>query len=298
MNSILNNYITSLKVEKNFAILTIDNYRRDIEQFLRFLDHNGLQLLEVDYRHLRRYLAVLKEYRYARSSIARKLSAIRSFLRYLKRDGLIGDNSWEIVATPKKGRKLPRFLYADEVLELLEAPPRETLLGKRDRALLEVIYGSGIRVSELVSLDINSVDMDEGLLKVTGKGSRERTVPLGAYASRALSLYQRKSRPFLEIRNKEIQKTAALFLNRFGTRLSDRSARRIVYKYGQKICAGFQLSPHVLRHSFASHLLNAGADLRVIQELLGHVSVSTTQMYIHITKEELKRTYLGAHPRA
>jgi integrase/recombinase XerC len=226
------------------------------------------------------------------------LSAIRAFLSYLKRENKLLNNTWEIIASPKKGKKLPKFLYVDEVLELLAAPDQKTVLGCRDIAILEVLYGAGIRVSELTGLDLAAVDMEEGLLKVYGKGSKERLVPLGAYALQALALYLKKSRPVLEEANKEVIKSPALFLNKFGKRLSDRSVRRMVHNYGLKISYCHDISPHVLRHSFASHLLNAGADLRIVQEMLGHVSISTTQLYTHITKENIKRTYLKTHPRS
>jgi integrase/recombinase XerC len=298
MDNNLKNFLQSLKIEKNSAVLTARGYEKDIWQFLRFLDSNGLELPELSYLTLRQYLALLKEQKYARSSIARKMSAIRGFLKFLKREGILCNNTWEIVSTPKKEKRLPKFLYVDEVLELLDTPPKGSVLGCRDRAILEVLYGTGIRVGELVALTLSSVDMEEGYIKVKGKGSKERIVPVGKYALQAVAVYLKKSRPILEARQKAKEKSSALFLNRFGQDLTDRSVRRLVQKYGLKVSNKSNLSPHVLRHSFASHLLNAGADLRVVQEILGHVSVSTTQIYTHITREELKRTYLKTHPRA
>ncbi len=298
VDSYLRNYLQFAEIEKNLASLTLVNYKRDIRQFLRFLNTEDLDLLQLNYLTLRQYLALLKEHAYARSTIARKMSALRGFLWFLRRENLLQDVSWEVVSTPKKEKKLPKFLYVDEVLELLDAPPRNSILGCRDRAILEVLYGTGIRVGELVALGTSSVDIEEGNLKVLGKGSKERIVPLGSYALQAIVTYLHKSRLLLLARAKEGQEGPALFLNRFGQRLSDRSIRRLLKKYAQKIGASLSLSPHVLRHSFASHLLNAGADLRAVQELLGHASVSTTQLYTHITKEELKRTYLRVHPRA
>ncbi len=298
VDSYLRNYLQFAEIEKNLASLTLVNYKRDIRQFLRFLNTEDLDLLQLNYLTLRQYLALLKEHAYARSTIARKMSALRGFLWFLRRENLLQDVSWEVVSTPKKEKKLPKFLYVDEVLELLDAPPRNSILGCRDRAILEVLYGTGIRVGELVALGTSSVDIEEGNLKVLGKGSKERIVPLGSYALQAIVTYLHKSRLLLLARAKEGKEGPALFLNRFGQRLSDRSIRRLLKKYAQKIGASLSLSPHVLRHSFASHLLNAGADLRAVQELLGHASVSTTQLYTHITKEELKRTYLRVHPRA
>lgn len=298
MNDLLNSYQQFIAIEKNLASLTLGSYEKDIKQFLRYLDAGGLELLKLNYLTLRQYLALLKAEAYARSTIARKISAIRGFLKYLKKENLLQDVSWEVVSTPKKEKKLPKFLYPDEVLELLEAPARETILGRRDRAILEVFYGTGVRVGELTVLNMSSVDLEEGSLKVFGKGSKERIVPLGTYARRAIVAYLHKSRPLLIARAKEREESPALFLNRFGKRLSDRSIRRLFKKYEGKAALNCGLSPHVLRHTFASHLLNAGCDLRAVQEMLGHVSVSTTQLYTHITKEELKRTYLKVHPRA
>ncbi len=299
MDNYLENFLQFIKTERNSAILTVESYKKDICQFLRFLDENGEKdFAGLSYLVLRHYLALLKEQKYARSTIARKLSAIRGFLHYLKRENMLENNSWELVSTPKKGKKLPKFLYQDEVLELLDAPPQETRLGCRDKAILEVLYGAGIRVSELTALNVASVDFEQGLLRIKGKGSRERVVPVGSYALQAVAVYLKSSRPQLEKNNKEMEKSTALFLNRFGGRLTARSIRRMLHKYSLKAGHRLQVNPHMLRHSFASHLLNAGADLRAVQELLGHAAISTTQIYTHITKEDLKRTYQAAHPRA
>jgi len=298
MDNYLKNFLQSMKIEKNSAVLTLRGYEKDIRQFFAFLDSNGHELKDLNYLTLRQYLALLKEKKYARSSIARKMSAIKSFLKFLKREGILSNNNWEIVSTPKKEKKLPKFLYVDEVLELLNAPRKNEILGRRDWAILEVLYSTGIRVGELAALTLFSVDLEEGYIKVRGKGCKERIVPVGKYALQALAVYLEKSRPVLEARQKETEeKSTALFLNRFGGDLTERSIRRLVQKYGIKTNKS-SLSPHILRHSFASHLLNAGADLRAVQELLGHASVSTTQIYTHITREELKRTYLRTHPRA
>lgn len=297
MDNYLEKFLQVMQVEKNSAVLTIKSYEKDIRQFLCFLD-NDANLQKLNYLTLRQYLALLKEQKYRRSSIARKISAIRGFLRFLKKEQVLENDTWEIVSIPKKEKRLPKFLFVDEVLDLLEMPSRETFLGCRDRAILEVLYGTGIRVSELVGLQISSINFEEGSLKVKGKGSKERIVPIGMYGLQSVALYLTKSRPFLEKRGKDKESIPDLFLNRFGQRLSDRSVRRLLKKYGLKVSQNNNLSPHVLRHSFASHLLNAGADLRVVQELLGHTNVSTTQLYTHITKDELKRTYLRTHPRA
>ncbi len=298
MHNYLKKYLDFLQVEKNVAIQTTVSYEKDIRQFIGFLEKEKLELLQVDYRCLRRYLAMLKEHDYARSSVARKLAAVRSFLRYLKREELLKENTWEIVSTPKREKKLPQFLYVDEVEALLDSPDQRTPAGIRDRAILEVLYGSGLRVSELTSLNLPAVNLEEGFLLIRGKGRKERVVPLGAYAQQALAAYLEKSRPLLLAANKEKVDEGALFLNKFGTRLSDRSVRRLVKAYCLQVNQGQTISPHVLRHSFATHLLNRGADLRAVQEMLGHASLSSTQIYTHVTKDELKKTYLRTHPRA
>ncbi len=294
----LDEFINYLRIEKDAAILTVNSYKKDIQQFLEFLTHAKLSQEQVDYRCLRHFLAMLKEHGYARSSVARKLSAVRSFLRFLKREGLLTTSTWEIVSTPKKEKKLPQFLYVDEVDSLLETSLHGTLLGYRDYAILELLYGAGLRVKELVDLNIPAVNLDEGVVLVRGKGRKERLVPMGGYARQALAVYLNKSRPLLLAKNKQRTDDGAFFLNRFGERLSDRSVRRMVGEYSSKAGQGSGISPHVLRHTFATHLLNGGADLRAVQEMMGHASLSTTQLYTHITKDELKKTYLRTHPRA
>ena len=298
----MHNYILRfsdyLRLEKNASALTVQSYSKDISQFLSFLEEESLDPVGVGYRCLRRYLATLKEKEYARSSVARKLSAVRSFLRYLKREGRLTINTWEIVSTPKKEKKLPRFLYVDEVENLLDAADPSSLLGRRDLAVMEVLYGAGLRVKELSDLNLSAVNLDEGFLLVRGKGRKERLVPLGGFARMAVAVYLEKSRPILLAADQKMDKTRALFLNRFGGRLSDRSIRRLVDGYSRKAGLSAGLSPHVLRHSFATHLLNGGADLRAVQEMLGHASLSSTQIYTHVTKDELKKTYLRTHPRA
>ena len=294
----LDKFIDYMQTEKNAAILTVKYYKKDIQQFLEFLAHANLNHSQVDYRCLRRYLAMLKEHGYARSSVGRKLAAVRSFLRFLKREGLLTENTWEIVSTPKREKKLPQFLYVDEVDNLLQTPQYGSLLGYRDRAILEVLDAAGLRVQELADLNLPALNLDDGVILVRGKGRKERLVPMGGYARQALAVYLEKSRPLLLAKNKKRTDDGSLFLNRFGERLSDRSVRRLVGAYSRKAGQGSGISPHVLRHSFATHLLNGGADLRAVQEMLGHASLSTTQIYTHITKDELKKTYLRTHPRA
>lgn len=299
MVDFLRNFVIFLQVEKNSSPHTIRNYEKDIRQFLEFLVSEGVNFPgKLDYLAIRHFLALLKYKDYGRRTVARKLSAIRTFLRFLKREGQLTDTSWSAVSTPRLGKKLPKFLYFNEMLRLLAAPDAGTPAGLRDVAMLEVLYASGIRVSELVGLDLDDIDLDRGEGIVLGKGAKERLVPLGKLACRSVSAYLEHSRPALLRRNSQGEQERALWLNKYGTRLTDRGVRRVVEKYVKQASLTSGISPHSIRHSFATHLLNNGADLRVVQELLGHVNISTTQIYTHITRERLKEVYNGAHPRA
>ena len=283
-----------LQIEKNASPHTITHYFNDINSFSLFLESNGItSYKDVTYLHVRQFLALLNQKKYSRRTIARKLSSLRTFFRFLVRENHLESNPFHLVSTPKLNKKLPNFMYPDEINQLLELPDQKKTLGIRDKAILEVLYASGMRVSELVSLNLNSIDLQTGTALVFGKGSKERYVPLGEYSIKALKRY-------LDARlrlNPNIQEKA-LFLNKDGNRLSDRSVRRVVDKYVDLLSNSKKISPHTLRHTFATHLLNAGADLRTVQELLGHVNISTTQIYTHVTKERLQQIYNQSHPRA
>jgi integrase/recombinase XerC len=299
MTDLTGSFIVFLQVEKNASPHTIRNYAEDLNQFLGFLEEEEVVFPEMlDYLALRYFLAFLHTKKYERRTVARKLSAIRSFLRFLSREGILTDTSWASVSTPRRGKKLPKFLYLEEMLRLLAAPDTDTPAGLRDAAILELLYATGIRVSELVGLNINDVELNSGQAMVLGKGSRERVVPLGRFARRTAHAYLDYGRPVLLRRNSEGSLEKAFWLNKYGSRLTDRGVRRIVEKYVRKAGLSGGISPHSIRHSFATHLLNAGADIRVVQELLGHINVSTTQIYTHITRDRLKEVYNGAHPRA
>ncbi len=284
-----------LQIEKNASLHTIKHYIKDIEFFTSFIQSKGIESFkEVDYLHVRSYLALLNQKQYARKSISRKLSSLRSFYRFLVRENYLENNPFQMVSTPKIEKKLPNFMYSEEILELLDKPDTTNPLGMRDKAILEVLYASGMRVSELVSLDINSIDSLTGTALVFGKGAKERYVPLGSYSLQALRQYLDNARQAIVANTQE----KALFLNKNGLRLSDRSVRRVIDKYLKSLSFSKKVSPHTLRHTFATHLLNAGADLRTVQELLGHVNISTTQIYTHVTKERLQQIYKNSHPRA
>jgi integrase/recombinase XerC len=292
-------FLKYLEVEKNYSPKTIAAYKNDINQFIDFLEHHNRGLVDIDYLTLRHYLAALGSDGFRRATISRKLSAIRTFLRYLHREKILNSSTFCVVSTPRQGKRLPHFLYFDEMLTLLSMPLGDNPLGLRDRAMLELLYATGIRVGELVGLDVGSIDFAAGLLLVYGKGAKERLVPFGTFAANSLQEYLQAARPeLLALRKDGDTHFKALFLNRFGGRLSDRSVRRILDAYVEKTGMTKKISPHAIRHSFATHLINAGADLRSVQELLGHVNVSSTQIYTHISKERLKNVYDKAHPRA
>ena len=282
-------YIHYLITERNYSPHTISNYARDLGYLINFLKGKKL-----DRAAAREFLLQLEKKRYARRSIARKLSSARSFIRYLVREKEIKANPFEHLLTPKLPKKLPNFLYREELKGLLEASGGQDPGSLRDRALLEAIYGTGLRVAEIVQLNVNDIDFIEKEIRVLGKGSKERIVLFGSKASEALHYYIDNGRPaHLGGGN-----SVALFLNRRGSRITARSVERIIVRYAKKAGIVKKVTPHTLRHSFATHLLEGGADLRVVQELLGHASLSTTQVYTHVTKERLKEVYDSAHPRA
>jgi len=295
MQEIFNKYISYLEVERNVSPYTVRNYTTDLSDFFQFLKGKGIGLLEEIDRHvLRDYLSYLVGRGIVKASIARKLSAIRSFYRYLVREGILKTNPVEKVSSPKLDKRLPSFLTLDEVERLLNAPDLATPQGQRDRALLELLYASGLRVSELVNLDLNQINLDTSEIRVWGKGSKERMALMGKPATEALRNYLSQGRPKL-LGGK---KTNAIFLNRYGQRLPERRVQRILVDYAAKAGIEKRVHPHILRHTFATHLLDGGADLRVVQELLGHARLSSTQIYTHVTKSQARKVYLSAHPRA
>ncbi len=287
--NLITKFINYLKTERNYSMHTISNYQRDLGFLMDFLKDR-----KIDRSGAREYLLALERKRYSRRSIARKLSSARSFFSFLAREKLADQNPFENLLTPKLPRKLPNFLYPEELQSLLDAPDPKDPRGQRDRAILEVIYGTGLRVTEIIRININDVDFGEGEIKVLGKGAKERIVLFGSHAKTALHKYIGEGRASLA----SGKKTAALFINRRGGRLTTRSVERMISSYAGKAGLNKKVTPHTLRHSFATHLLSGGADLRMVQELLGHVSLSTTQVYTHITKERLKEVYDAAHPRS
>ncbi len=289
MDKYIEKFMRYMEIEKNYSAHTLLNYKLDLLDFKKFCA--GLDLEKVDYLLLRKYLAVLKQKGLGNRSVGRRLSALRSFFRFLTREGNLKLNPILMLSSPKLDKHLPAFMTEEEVAKLIESAfPKDNkdVQGMRDRAILETFYSSGLRISELVSLSLDDIDFISGIIKVMGKGKKERIVPIGNAALAAIKKY-------IDSRKKN---SPALFLNKNSGRITTRGVRNIVEKYLQIAGIKHGLSPHTLRHSFATHLLNRGADLRTVQELLGHANLSTTQIYTHMTTERLKNVYDKAHPHA
>ncbi|MFH1045848.1 MAG: tyrosine recombinase XerC [Candidatus Omnitrophota bacterium] len=289
MDRYIEKFLTYLEIEKNVSTHTLLNYRIDLKQINEFLQKKDA--LSVDRLDVRKYLTHLKARNLQRRSINRKLSTLRSFFRFLVREGYLKVNPLAAISSPKMEKKLPLFLDIAEVTRLIESPDVSTALGLRDRAILEALYSTGMRISELVGLTIASIDFIAGMVKVLGKGKKERLLPIGDKALRAI-------RDYLDQQTVPKKDSRAVFLNKYNRRLTDRGVQSLIDKYIRLTSLREGVSAHTLRHSFATHLLDKGADLRSVQELLGHVSLSTTQIYTHITTERLKTVYAKAHPRA
>jgi integrase/recombinase XerC len=287
-----------LEIERNASDLTRKSYTEDLDSLLVYFTErlgNVPEVNQVTVSVLRGYQAYLHECGYARTTIARRLACLRSFFRYCQREGLIDHNPAKMLRTPRIGRKLPHYLTEEQCTKLLEAPPANEPMGLRDRAILETIYSAGLRVAELVGLNVSNWDRDANVLRVFGKGRKERIAPVGSFAAKALDRWM-EVRELTEKSNENDRQ--ALFLNRFGRRLTTRSIGRMLEKYIQQTGLEKLTSPHTLRHSFATHLLDGGADLRSVQELLGHKSLTTTQIYTHVSTKRLRETYEKAHPHA
>ncbi|SDN27665.1 tyrosine recombinase XerC [Alkalicoccus daliensis] len=293
MSHELDAFITYLRIEKKASSYTVDNYKRDIEEFFQYTEQRWkLSAAAVSYVHIREYLTELYANELARTTVSRKLSSLRSFYRYLLREEKIVANPVALIHAPKQGRKLPSFFYEEELSALFESVNTSTPLGKRNLALLEIFYATGIRVGECVKLDVRDFDKQLETLLVQGKGGKERYVPVGSFAAEALNIYLEAVRPELNPADD------ALFLNYAGKRLSARGIQKALNKIAEEGSMKARMSPHVLRHTFATHLLNEGADLRTVQELLGHSDLSATQIYTHVTKDRLREVYRSSHPRA
>lgn len=292
---ILKQFIRYIQVEKNFSMHTVREYEHDIEQFLNFLQSENLLKFDgVEYIHARIFVTQLYEAKLARTTISRKISAVRSFFRFLNREFQLDDAPFRSLYHPKKEDRLPSFFYEQELEQLFTANEGDDPKALRNMALLELLYATGMRVSECVSLELKQIDMDYSIVRVMGKGRKERIVPFGQFAHQALSRYINEARTKL-LKGHTHQK---VFVNLRGTELSDRGVRHILKEMMKNAELHGKIYPHMLRHTFATHLLNNGADMRTVQELLGHSHLASTQVYTHVTKEHLRSTYMNAHPRA
>jgi len=304
MQTIVDHYVNYLRAGRNASPYTVRTYlnalignkiRGKEKGFFQFLFLRKINSLEaVNRQTLRDYMYWLMQQGVARTTIANKISAIRSFYRYLLREEVIKENPLEKVTSPKLDRRLPIVLSTDEITRLLDAPSKTTPVGQRDRAIIELLYASGLRVSEVVNLNLTQVDLPEKEIRVVGKGNKERIVLIGKPAAKSILAYLNDGRKKL-LSDKV---TSAVFINQYGKRLIDRRVQKIIDRYTREANITRKVHPHILRHTFATHMLDGGADLRVVQELLGHASLSTTQIYTHVSKSQAKKVYLAAHPLA
>lgn len=296
----IHQFLKFLQVEKNLPANTVTSYSSDLSQFQKFLSeqYSSLTLNEIGPLHIRNFLAILHTDKYSSSSIARKIATLRSFFKFALRNEWINSNPCSLISSPKKKGVLPEPMSVEEINTVLSSPNNEPL-GLRDRAILETLYSTGVRVSELVGMNIDSIDFVGGTIKVKGKGGKERIVPIGDKALAAIGAYLDKRKEFFTSPRKDLSiNKEALFLNNWGSRLTADSVKKIVQDYIEEAALKKNVHPHSFRHSFATHLLERGADLRAVQELLGHASLSTTQIYTHLTTKRLKKIYDKTHPRA
>lgn len=287
MDECIEKYLNYIDNQRNYSDLTIDNYREDLLFYKDYLDKNSISFLKIDYSFIRKFYNYLESKKYSKNTISRRISSIRSFYKYLARNDYISYNPFSLTKGPKKDKLLPKFLYYNELEELFNACDLDTFLGVRDRLILEMLYATGMRVSELESIKIKDINMYDNSIKILGKGSKERIVYFGEYAREILDIYLKQrddACPYLFIDYKKEKLTA-------------RGVRYIINKLVKKACLNTKVSPHMLRHSFATHLLNEGCDLLSVQELLGHESLRATQVYTHVTNDRLKDVYLKTHPR-
>ena len=298
LETTINLFLRYLKTERNLSVNTVKGYGADIFQFCDFLNEKDVSFFtDVDHLLLREYLSCLQVKGLDKRSVARKICSLRSFFRFLVREEITASDPMQKVTSPKLGRKLPAFLN-QEMIDLLLNAPDQSPLGLRDKAILEVLYASGMRIGEMQQLSMGDIDFSAGQAVVTGKGNKQRIVPLGSHSVRALNDYLQKARHILAAKAQGEPADNAVFLSSAGRRLTTRGLRYIIMRYVNRTCQKNGISPHSLRHSFATHLLERGADLRAVQELLGHATLSTTQIYTHVSRKRLKETYDRFHPRA
>lgn len=290
----LNEYLEYLKYQRNYSDYTIENYKHDIVEYLEYVESENLEFKSIEYSDIRFYLMHLKDKKKDdNTSINRKLSSLRGFYKYMANEGIVKTNVFSLVNGPKKSKKLPRYFEYSELEELFNVPDIRTPLGQRDSLILEMLYATGVRVGELVNIKVKDIDLGRKNIIILGKGNKERYVTYGEYCEDILKTYLKDGRLSLNVKNSDY-----LFLNNNGGCLTDRGVRFILEKLIQKTSINKNISPHMIRHSFATHLLNEGCDLLTVQKLLGHESIKATQIYTHVTTDRLKEVYFNSFPRA
>ena len=290
----LNDYLDYLKYQKNYSDYTIENYKHDIIEYLEYLNSESLEFKSIEYSDIRFFLMYLKDTKKDdNTSINRKLSSLRGFYKYLANEKVVKSNVFSLVNGPKRSKKLPRYFEYNELEELFNVPDTRTPLGQRDSLILEMLYATGVRVGELVNIKVSDIDLGRRNIIILGKGNKERFVTYGEYCEDILKTYLNTGRVSLNIKQSDY-----LFLNNNGGQLTDRGVRFILDKLIQKTSLNKNISPHMIRHSFATHLLNEGCDLLTVQKLLGHESIKATQIYTHVTTDRLKEVYFNSFPRA
>lgn len=305
MQEYIDRFSDYLKYQRNASRHTLRNYISDLDQFYDYLcprapdgARGELNMSQIDHITIREYMATLYQAKRKKTSISRKLATLRTFFRFLCREQIVEINPARLVSSPRLEKRLPKVISIDEVIQFIETPDAETELGRRDRAILELLYATGCRVSEVAGMNFEDIDFKRETIRVRGKGRKERFVPFGSKAKEALGRYIDVRSVLLAVAPEHKRDTQAVFLNYQGTRITTRSIGRLVDKYVKECAMANNISPHSLRHSFATHLLSAGADLRAIQELLGHARLSSTQIYTHVSIDQLMQVYDKAHPRA
>ena len=287
-------FIEEIKYEKNYSDLTVNGYLKDLDLFLEFLNENNIKNYNsIEYSDIRLFINYLYENKYNNKTISRHISSLRSFFKYLKNNNIIKNNPMTLVSNPKLEKKLPKYLNYNDIEKLLTAYDINNYLGIRNSLILEMLYSTGIRVGEIVNIELSNVSIIDKTIKISGKGNKERIVYFGSRCLELLKLYLKNSYNKININNLKY-----LFLSKTGKQISDREIRKIVDDAATIAGIDMKISPHVLRHTFATHMLTEGADLRSVQELLGHENLSTTQVYTHLTNERIRNVYLNAHPRA